>query len=65
MKDTVSHYVPPHSPLTSTEPTSINNLTMPTKQPPGIRSCRAGVDGGLQSRMKPLLRIKKSARRCR
>ena len=30
MKDTVSHYVPPHSPLTSTEPQVFsNNLTMP------------------------------------
>ena len=30
MKDTVSHYVPPHSPLTSTEPQAFsNNLTMP------------------------------------
>ena len=30
MKDTVSHYVPPHSPLTSTEPRVFsNNLTMP------------------------------------
>ena len=31
MKDTVSHYVPPHSPLTSTEPQVFsNNLTMPS-----------------------------------
>ena len=30
MKDTVSHYVPPHTPLTSTEPQVFsNNLTMP------------------------------------
>jgi len=30
MKDTVSHYVPPQSPLTSTEPQVFsNNLTMP------------------------------------
>src|SRR6478672_12086303 len=30
MKDTVSQYVPPHSPLTSTEPQPFpNNLTMP------------------------------------
>ena len=30
MKDTVSHYVPPHSVLTSTEPQVFsNNLTMP------------------------------------
>ncbi len=30
LKDTVSHYVPPHSPLTSTEPQAFsNNLTMP------------------------------------
>ena len=35
MKDTVSHYVPPHSPLTSTEPPQVfsNNLTMPVKVP--------------------------------
>ena len=33
MKDTVSHYVPPHSPLTSTEPQVFsNNLTMPSAQ---------------------------------
>jgi hypothetical protein len=32
MKDTVSHYVPPHSPLTSTEPQVFsNNLTMPCR----------------------------------
>jgi hypothetical protein len=32
MKDTVSHYVPPHSPLTSTEPQVFsNNLTMPSR----------------------------------
>src|SRR5262245_23283243 len=32
MKDTVSHYVPPHSPLTSTEPQVFsNNLTMPPR----------------------------------
>ncbi len=32
MKDTVSHYVPPHSPLTSTEPPVFsNNLTMPIR----------------------------------
>jgi hypothetical protein len=32
MKDTVSHYVPPHSPLTSTEPQVFsNNLTMPSQ----------------------------------
>lgn len=31
MKDTVSHYVPPHSPITSTEPQVFsNNLTMPS-----------------------------------
>ena len=36
MKDTVSHYVPPHSPLTSTEPQVFsNNLTMPFKVVPG------------------------------
>ena len=30
MKDTISHYVPPYSPLTSTEPQAFsNNLTMP------------------------------------
>ena len=30
MKDTISHYVPPYSPLTSTEPQALsNNLTMP------------------------------------
>ena len=34
MKDTVSHYVPPHSPLTSTEPQVFsNNLTMPVQVP--------------------------------
>ena len=34
MKDTVSHYVPPHSPLTSTEPQVFsNNLTMPRWHP--------------------------------
>ena len=34
MKDTVSHYVPPHSPLTSTEPQVFsNNLTMPCWAP--------------------------------
>jgi hypothetical protein len=33
MKDTVSHYVPPHSPLTSTEPQVFsNNLTMPCQR---------------------------------
>ena len=32
MKDTVSHYVPPHSPLTSTDPQVFsNNLTMPAR----------------------------------
>ena len=36
MKDTVSHYVPPHSPLTSTEPQVFsNNLTMPPGVPGG------------------------------
>jgi hypothetical protein len=35
MKDTVSHYVPPHSPLTSTEPQVFsNNLTMPSTRRP-------------------------------
>ena len=38
MKDTVSHYVPPHSPLTSTEPQVFsNNLTMPSHQPTRVR----------------------------
>src|SRR6478735_1401926 len=33
MKDTVSHYVPPHSSLTSTEPQVFsNNLTMPRQR---------------------------------
>ena len=34
MKDTISHYVPPYSPLTSTEPQPFsNNLTMPVERP--------------------------------
>jgi hypothetical protein len=41
MKDTVSHYVPPHSPLTSTEPQVFsNNLTMP----PEDRRSEPGAD---------------------
>jgi phosphate transport system protein len=33
MKDTVSHYVPPHSPLTSTAPQAFSdNLTMPAEE---------------------------------
>ena len=54
MKDTVSHYVPPHSPLTSTEPQVFsNNLTMPVRaarrrsprfgEPHRSRSLIAGV----------------------
>jgi hypothetical protein len=44
MKDTVSHYVPPHSPLTSTEPQVFsNNLTMPRRCRPTLAgSHRAG-----------------------
>jgi cytochrome P450 len=34
MKDTVSHYIPPPNPLTSTAPQAFsNNLTMPAKRP--------------------------------
>jgi hypothetical protein len=41
MKDTVSHYVPPHSPLTSTEPQVFsNNLTMPSVElPQPVQNC--------------------------
>ena len=42
MKDTVSQYVPPHSPLTSTEPQVFsNNLTMPAARHYGcgVRTC--------------------------
>jgi hypothetical protein len=61
MKDTVSHYVPPHSPLTSTEPQVFsNNLTMPV-QGPGehrgadvpVRACR---QDGFVARQQLLLR---------
>ena len=42
MKDTVSHYVPPHSPLTSTEPQVFsNNLTMPADVPSTLTSDEA------------------------
>ena len=43
MKDTISHYVPPYSPLTSTEPQAFsNNLTMPLGVP--IVEALRGID---------------------
>ena len=48
MKDTISHYVPPHSPLTSIEPQAFsNNLTMPSALRPSSREI---VDGARPSR---------------
>jgi hypothetical protein len=49
MKDTVSHYVPPYSPLTSTEPQALsNNLTMPSSATPSgsVRPVNGSTDGG-------------------
>src|SRR5271166_2410839 len=47
MKDTVSHYVPPHSPLTSTEPQVFsNNLTMPQERWVVLAQDRPQLVGG-------------------
>src|SRR5258707_5028198 len=57
MKDTVSHYVPPHSPLTSTEPQVFsNNLTMPACGP-HTSTCtgsHAGEWGGVDGQPGPI-----------